>query len=312
MIFAQGPVEGMDGGGLRITFFGITPWQLVGIGAALLAVTFFLRMVLRKVKEVRNPISEGEVTGVVGRPGAGKTLFAVRLAHRRLMAGAHVATNFSMALPPKLAGRWRHFGGWDDLIELEDCVIILDEAHLMAPSGTQFKLSELASWKLSQVRRFGCELIWISQNEMRVSKEIRDLTSYIWVCKQWRKGKGVFSAVQYEPEHLRKPEFALDKRRWRWDQTIGDLYDSWELLPPKRSMSEHDQEKRILAMVERRNADRRRALATAPAASASPSAEQAAAAATLHLEETEPTPGETVSAPVERAAPHDDPHHANA
>ena len=42
----------------------------------------------------------GKVVGIVGRMGSGKSYFAVRMAYKRMMAGANVRTNFTMKLDP--------------------------------------------------------------------------------------------------------------------------------------------------------------------------------------------------------------------
>lgn len=173
--------------------------------------------------------TSGRVIGVVGRMGSGKSYFAVRMAHNRMRAGAQVVTNFSMTLPAELAGKWRQFNGWEQFAELEDCVVIIDEAHLYAPSSQHLHFPMIARFKLAQARKFGLDVYWISQHEDRVNRTLRDLTNMIYVCRSFFDGK-YFSANGYEPEKLRRKDEHIDRRGYRFDASIANLYDTLEIL----------------------------------------------------------------------------------
>lgn len=245
------------GGFVVIEFrpFGLSPLVCMAGCFVLLVVVLVMRGVLVRASEKKSPVTAGLVIGVVGRPGSGKTYFAARTAYERLEAGARVVTNFSMTLPPEWEGRWQQWSGWDDVGRLQDCVVVLDEAHLIAPSTQGFALPDVARWWLSQVRRFGCEMIWISQNEMRVSKTLRDLTNYIWVANSYRHGKS-FKLRLYEPEKLGKPDQHLELRRYRFDPKIGRIFDSWEILGGTETR-DAAAGARIRQLADERNAHRR-------------------------------------------------------
>src|SRR4051812_41838090 len=161
----------------------------------------------------------GRVVGVVGRMGSGKSYFAVRMAYKRLMAGCNVSSNFTMRGLPEGAGTWQHFKGWDDFAELEGeyveskgrmvlrkpMVVFIDEAHLYAPSSQSLVFPQVARFKLSQARKFGLDVFWITQHEDRVNRTLKDLTNMIYVCNAWFDHLA-FSAKGYEPERLRRKD----------------------------------------------------------------------------------------------------------
>jgi hypothetical protein len=173
----------------------------------------------------------GRVVGVVGRMGSGKSYMAVRMAYRRLQAGANVATNFTMKLDgdPTITGHWIQWNGWEDFAELENCVVIIDEAQLYAPSNKVLNFPTVARWKLAQARKFRLDVYWVSQHENRVNSVLRDLTHMIYVCQAWMGGK-VFVAYGYEPENIRRKGSHIDRLTYRFELKIGELYDTLQII----------------------------------------------------------------------------------
>lgn len=190
------------------------------------------------------PICEaGRVIGVVGLMGSGKSYMAVRLAAAQLDAGADVASNFSMHLDAKSGGQWRLFRDFADFAELTGdvdpdtgkirrrMVVIIDEAHLLAPSNEPNALSRVARWKISQARKFGLDIYWISQHESKVAKPLRDLTTHLYVCKSTGRGKGLrFSATAYDPATARKAGKELFRVAYRFEERIARMYDTLEIV----------------------------------------------------------------------------------
>jgi hypothetical protein len=186
----------------------------------------------------------GRVVGIVGRMGSGKSYFAVRMAYRRLLAGANVCTNFTMqfeqlcdragcehedCIAAQLAGRWRRFVGWEQLIELEDCIVIVDEAHLYAPSNKTLSFPDDARWKLSMARKYRLDLYWLTQHENRVNTVLKDLTNMMYVCASWFSA-AFFTAKGYEPEHMRRKDKHIDRKVYRFNLKIAKLYNTLEIL----------------------------------------------------------------------------------
>lgn len=196
---------------------------------------------------------KGRCIGVVGRMGSGKSYMAVRMAYKRLRAGDDVWSNFSMHLAhsdacarddrgelvcrkpvPKVAGKVHRFTGWDEFAEIDNAVVIVDEAHLLAPSSQHLHFPNVARWKLSQSRKFGLDVYWVSQHEDRVNRTLRDLTNLIYVCHSYFDGLW-FTARGYEPENLRKKDrkgknLHIDWQFYSFRRKIAQLYDTLEVL----------------------------------------------------------------------------------
>jgi hypothetical protein len=239
----------------------------------------------------------GKVVGVVGRMGSGKTLFAVRMAYRRMSRGANVRTNFTMNLvnlhpdrpcPAKcetkgrcvcerprriwnqagtkryrshclcqLQERWGQWHGWDELVGLRNAVVIVDEAHIMAPSLNPHAIPEAAKWALSMARKHRVDLYWISQHESRVTAALRDLTNVLYHCTSWY-GNNVFMAKGYEPERMRKKAEHLDRIYHRLRMQTADLYDTLEVMRPDAAVSRDGSMAKVEGLVEEHRAQRAR------------------------------------------------------
>lgn len=223
----------------------------------------------------------GKLIGVVGKMGSGKSLFAVRMAYRRMSHGANVRTNFTMNFPihhegecpPKcekkkrcvcvrkkkmkaangstykmpclcqMKKRWAPFYGWEELAFLENAVVIVDEAHLMAPSHDFHAIPEIARWKVSMGRKFHLDVYWISQNEKKISAQLRNDTHSIYLCRSWFEGMGrggaplVLTAKEYEPESMRKKDAHIGRRLFKFNLGIAELYDTLEVMRSDKLVS---------------------------------------------------------------------------
>jgi RecA/RadA recombinase len=214
-----------------INLGGVAVWGPV-IGAAVVLGLLVVWLDHRKDKNKKH--KGGQVIGVVGRMGSGKSYFAVKMAYNRLLAGVTVVTNFTMHfdhLPngEALAKNWRQFSGWDQFAELENAVVIIDEAHLYAPSSKHIDFPMIARFKMSQARKFKLDVYWISQHEDRVNRTLRDLTSMIFVCESFFGGT-TFKALGYEPEKVRRKDQHIERRGYRIDLNIANLYDTLQIL----------------------------------------------------------------------------------
>lgn len=168
----------------------------------------------------------GKVVGIVGPMGSGKSYAAVRMALDRLQRGVNVYSNFHLDVDGlDCKGTWHPFLGWEQLADIRDAVVIVDEAHLYAPSHQHVNFPMLARWALAHGRKHGLDLYWISQHEDRVNKTLRALTNYVGVCESYFSGR-FFLVTYYAPEDLRKAKKHMFRRFYRMDTKIADRYDT--------------------------------------------------------------------------------------
>lgn len=199
----------------------------------------------------------GTLRAYVGRLGMGKSYNGVVDITKALCAGRRVYSSFSVAYPEDTPtrvidavgpGTWesqtnartgetanryrpvrlRVFDGWQQLLELEDCHVVLDEAHLYAPSWDPKALPAEVRWFLSHLRKYGIDMTYITQHEDRVSKTLRDLANEVVVWQSFYLGAHWFVGKVYEPEKIkRKGEHTarLIRRKKMW---IARSYDTLE------------------------------------------------------------------------------------
>lgn len=162
----------------------------------------------------------GRVYGVVGRMGTGKTLLVTSWAmnyamvtHRRIVA------NFGLSCADQVVHSWA------EAYELRDCLFILDEAHLWASSNSQKALTLQGRQFISQLRKRGVCLVWVSQHENRVAKALRELTTDIVQCTKYF---GFHVVVFRDPDD---PKANLGWSLARVDPIVASLYRTREDVP---------------------------------------------------------------------------------
>jgi hypothetical protein len=124
---------------------------------------------------------------------------------------------------------------YDELVDphLPPGLILLDEVHLKLPSGMRAAsgangLSEDWYAKLSQTRKDGHDLIYTSQHESKVLKQLRDNTNYGWVTEAWGAWRGhpvAFSAKAWEMHKIRKGK-AADRYVHKFSMRVARAYDT--------------------------------------------------------------------------------------
>jgi len=151
------------------------------------------------------------IEGIVGLPGYGKTLFLVKRLIEAKGAGRTVYANFSSR-----KGRWDRLG-WKSLIDHEDCVIGIDEAHMWFPARGYQNTTQNELGYFQQHRKAGVDLLWTAQNVARVDVALRELTAFFWkvdklgdyiVARRYddinftsASKRIIFSAERYYPEY---------------------------------------------------------------------------------------------------------------
>lgn len=221
------------------------------IGATLLFVGFGLFLVRRKDRR-QDAETSGRVIGIIGKMGAGKTMHAVRMAVRRLEAGVDVASNFTLDLGViGSKGRWAPITSLGDLEHIRNAVVIIDEAHLLAPSSHSKNFPMQARQALAFARKNGLDLFWISQHEERVNRTLRDLTTEYHFCTKGYK-KGTFKVEVWEPEKFRKASATPDRRMlFKFDAKVAAAYDTTQVIQLDDHLAAVDQKERATAKAAR-------------------------------------------------------------
>lgn len=164
------------------------------------------------------------IEGIVGLPGQGKTYEGVR----RLLIEADSGRQCYSTTPinhPNVEWIER-----DDVTdpELPPGLIFLDEVHLWLGSQDYRALDPAWYEKLSQTRKDGHDVIWTSQNEMRVLKQLRDNTNFVWVAQAWLPIGGrprIFAASCYEAHMVRRGK--PWSKYWHWaEKRVMRAYDT--------------------------------------------------------------------------------------
>lgn len=270
---------------------------VVVVGVIFLAFAVFLSM--RPTDKIRRTLG-GKVIGIVGRMGSGKTYMSIVIAYGYVLAGHDVRTNFTMKLPkkfydaristtgvytneakraieeergtewwqcfPRISVPWEYFTGWEQFADLSNCVVIIDECQLYAPSYKPLAFPLIARWKLAMARKFHLDVYWISQHEDRVNSTLKHLTNMIYVCNAWFGAKW-FSAKGYEPEYVRRKGKHIARRSYRFNLETASLYDTLEILTPDEHLGDEKQSARLEKIHELAGSHNRRRLAARKAQS---------------------------------------------
>lgn len=177
------------------------------------------------------------INGIVGLPGHGKSLEAVRramVAHRD--GDTHVYANIPLNLehftlvspdgrqPGTVALSWIRPG-------LCECgcarvFVLLDEVHLWLPARRSLQLP--TSWLalFSQTRKLSWELWWTAQHETRVDRMLRDVTSFMYLAHAWAWPVEMYVYEMWEADHFRKPAERMTRKRRRRSRSASAVYET--------------------------------------------------------------------------------------
>ncbi|GAB6174417.1 hypothetical protein JCM15765_38950 [Paradesulfitobacterium aromaticivorans] len=147
------------------------------------------------------------VEGYLGLPGSGKsyTMGADAYILRERFPMMPVYTNIELNLPGN--GPIYVMDDWEDLVNAENGLVILDEVNLWIQARVWAKVPGALLWKRAQVRKSGLKVLWTAQSHKRVDTVLRELTFHTHVCKSWKR-LGFFFVRSYggvlgEPEGFR-------------------------------------------------------------------------------------------------------------
>lgn len=122
------------------------------------------------------------ILGLSGGLGSGKTLIASMLATSEAARGRPVWANYALVCATVLRS-------WDELVQLESGVVVLDEAHVEIDSRA-FANNIQATSFLLQTRKLGLDLVYTTQGFDQVDKRLRTITDLLGMCErvQWPNG----------------------------------------------------------------------------------------------------------------------------
>lgn len=174
------------------------------------------------------------IIGIVGSIGSGKTLFMTYLLKRYLEKGMTVMTNYRVKIPHTLIDRETIRRYADKNNPLKDCVLALDEAHILLDCRTSYK-NTMISYFILQTRKRGVTLLYTTQNFLNVEKRLREQTDYIFQCSPIydRIGdKKLLIAVKVLITQYYGHDRYRDLKRLvlRHPETVYKLYDTYEIV----------------------------------------------------------------------------------
>jgi len=164
------------------------------------------------------------IEGIFGLPGQGKTYEGVRRVLNAADAGRQCYSVTPINHPNVMQIEY------DDIVDpyLPPGLIFCDEVHLVLSYTVWQKLDPKWYEKLSQTRKDGHDLIYTSQHESKVLKQLRDNTNYGWICTCYDIGLPfpiAFSARAYEMHTLRRGKPA-DRYIHRFQKRVARAYDT--------------------------------------------------------------------------------------
>lgn len=229
--------------------------------AAALVVAWLMRSSSTGYRRLR----EGRVTGIIGRKGHGKTLFAVHEMLRHVGSDQHcrkcsgrlgrkvthkgvIVSNVKLDVGPALSRFFVHITSLDHLMSLlptdpadettggvPHCsLVIIDEAHLWFPAKAGVSIDASVASFLAQCRKYAVEVIWIAQREDRASLGLRAQTDEVGICQ-----RGYFRQMTVrfcEPEvvaqlRAKKKDVRADWTfRYRVTDRVARAYDTYQLI----------------------------------------------------------------------------------
>lgn len=224
-----------------------------------------MALLMRSSSTGYRKLREGRVTGIIGRKGHGKTLFAVHemLRHvgsdqycrkcsgrlgRKVVHKGVIVSNVKLDLGRENERFFVHIKSLDHLMsllptdpadettgEIPHCsLVLIDEAHLWFPAIAGKSLDDSVASFLAQCRKYAVEVIWIAQREDRAALGLRAQTDEVGICQ-----RGYFRqmVVKFcEPEvvsQLRakkkdvRPDWTF---RYRVTDRVAKAYDTYQLI----------------------------------------------------------------------------------
>ena len=174
---------------------------------------------------------------VVGPRGWGKTLYVVQRIVDHLTAGGRVVTNVSVE--GSYSGELIKADHWGAVWEAQSALVVIDEAHLWAPSWDWKALNSVDRFSLTNGRKSETETILVTHHVERLAATLRALLTEVAVCNRPR-GR-MFSAKVFQVEDAYKARArALRSLYWYRSDGLSAAYDTAEVVPYAAGIDERE------------------------------------------------------------------------
>lgn len=156
------------------------------------------------------------IEAFTGLPGAGKTYMMTKRALKEMAKGRTVYANY----PLKGAVRYRQFR---EIFEVENGLVLIDEAGLIAPSAHWQKIpyEYLSKWR--QHRKNGLDIWYTAQDLYDVATALRRVTQFVTEAERF--GKWIFYRT-YNPRTKVKYGWGITRIHPR----VYEAYDTYHAI----------------------------------------------------------------------------------
>jgi hypothetical protein len=124
-----------------------------------------------------------------------------------------------------------HFASLDELLEVEDCFVCADEAHMLTPSWDPKAMRLSHRFWMTHARKFGCEVAFVVQDEDRITRMCRDLIHFTSHLRRW-----FLPFVGLTFELMTVPYGRPRKEGWRewvrFDLELAQSYNTRDIISP--------------------------------------------------------------------------------
>lgn len=162
------------------------------------------------------------IEGIFGLPGKGKTYEGVRRILHYADAGRQCYSVTPIEHPNVM------LIDYDDITDpfLPPGKIFCDEVHLVLSAEAGRKLTKEWYEKLSQTRKDGHDLIYTSQHESKVLKQLRDNTNFGWLAQKYDFGFAQYYAAKCWEMHNFRRGKPVDRYVHRAQKRVYRAYDT--------------------------------------------------------------------------------------
>lgn len=184
------------------------------------------------------------ITGIFGLPGRGKTYEAVRRVKLQADTGRQCFSTTPIFDQDGNPHPNVEMIEYTDLADpfLPPGLILLDEVQLFLSARAGRKLDKRFYEKLSQTRKDGHDLIYTSQHESLVLKQLRDNTNWGIITWSWGMNNGhpvMFTGKMWEMWKIRRGK--PDDKYWHFfDKDVAKAYDTRYAIQANEAVEGYD------------------------------------------------------------------------